>query len=72
MLEPSFIYPDQALTTLLKGPRTVKQSLWRKRCSPIDEQGDGFDPTISIPRIKEELSLELVKINSSVFTNLSK
>ena len=65
MLEPSWIYPDQALTALLKGPRTVKQSLWRKRCRPLDEQGEGFDPSFSITEIKKGLSLELTKIQSN-------
>ena len=65
MLEPSWIYPDQALTALLKGPRTVKQSLWRKRCRPLDEQGEGFDPSFSITEIKKGLSLELAKIQSN-------
>jgi hypothetical protein len=65
MLEPILLYPDQAINGLIKGPRLAKTSLWRKRSKPIDNIGDGFDPSISISAIKERLNLELVKIQSS-------
>lgn len=66
MVEPILLYPDQAITALVKGPRMAKTSLWRKRCKPLDEQGDGFDPSFSITEIKKGLRLELAKIQSTI------
>lgn len=61
MLDPSFIDSDQALNELLRARRTLKPSLWRKRCKPLDNQGDELEPSFSITATREGLRLELVK-----------
>jgi hypothetical protein len=65
MLNPSFIDSDPALNELLRARRTLKPSLWRKRCKPLDKQGDELEPSFSITATREGLRIEIIKTQSN-------
>ena len=65
MLDPSFIDSDQALNELLRTRKTLKPSLWRKRCKPLDKQDDELEPSFSITATREGLRIEIIKTQSN-------